>query len=259
MVKNTRFDPLLSLDVRTAPVRRSCRSWPRAPRPKARVEAVARSRRLAIRGRRRRAAVRRCGAAFLSRARAPDAFGAHRGAGRGAGVARRIAPLARISAAPARATNRTAWSSRPPASPRSPLRCRRSICAATPRLRRRVARIADHSLAVDIEYVASVSSLAGARAAGHAHPLRRRLHAFPGSGAVDRHRRSPQRSAHRAAARGGRCLAPSLLVAPRRRAHGAHRSQPLRHLGQWRTRARTGRRCVPAIACASARPASSSR
>ncbi len=51
---------------------------------------------------------------------------------------------------------------------------------AAPRLRRRIARVADHSLAADIEYVASASTSRRARAAGHAHPLWRRFHAFPG-------------------------------------------------------------------------------
>ena len=108
-------------------------------------------------------------------------------------------------------------------------------------LRRRIARIADHSLAGDIEYVASATHVRRPRAAGHAHPLRRRFHALPGRRPRHRHRRSRQRAAHRAAARGGRRVAPSLFAAPRRRAHGAHRSQPSRHLGQRRARARTRR------------------
>ena len=113
--------------------------------------------------------------------------------------------------------------------------------AVAPRLRRRVARVAEHSLAADIEYVASAST-----SAARALPVTHILFGgdsmrFPDSGPGHRHRRSRQRSAHRAAARRGRRVAPPLFVASRRRAHGAHRPQPLWHLGQRRARARTRR------------------
>ena len=110
--------------------------------------------------------------------------------------------------------------------------------AVTPRLRRRVARVADHSLTADIEYVASAST-----SAARALPVTHILFGgdsmrFPGHGARHRHRGSPQRAAHRAAAgRGGR-VARALLLAARGRTHHAHRPQPLRHLGQRRARAR---------------------
>ncbi len=50
--------------------------------------------------------------------------------------------------------------------------------AAVPRLRRRIARVAEHSLTANIEYVASASTSACARTARHAHPLRRGFHAL---------------------------------------------------------------------------------
>ena len=110
--------------------------------------------------------------------------------------------------------------------------------AAAPRLRRHVARVADHSLAADIEYVSSVAA-----SPGRALPVTHILFGgdsmrFPEVGPRHRHRRSFQRAAHHAAARRRRRVAPSLLAAPRGRAHRAHRSQPLRHLGEWRARAR---------------------
>ena len=83
----------------------------------------------------------------------------------------------------------------------------------TPRLRRHIARVADHSLAVGHRIRRLREHLARTRIAGHTHSLWRRFHPFPGSGTADRHRRSLQRAAHRVAARGRWCVASSLLVA----------------------------------------------
>ena len=81
----------------------------RARRDRGTRRSRARGRWLAFRGRRGRATVRCRRAAFLPRAGAAGALGAHRRPVRGAGVARGIAPLARISRAACSSTNRTAW------------------------------------------------------------------------------------------------------------------------------------------------------
>ena len=87
---------------RTAPVRRPAAAR-RACRHRRQGGSRGRIRRRALRGARRCAAVRRCRAAVLSRTRAPDAQCAHRRAGCGAGVAGRVAALAGLPAAAARA------------------------------------------------------------------------------------------------------------------------------------------------------------
>ena len=131
--------------------------------------------------------------------------------------------------------------------------------AGAPRLRRRVARIADHSLASNIEYVSSVAA-----SPGRALPVTHVLYGgdsmrFPGSRAVHRHRRSGQHAAHHAAARGRGRFAPPLLAAPRRRGARCSSITAASAPGSMARGYASARRCARATACAWARRAWSSR
>ena len=79
-------------------------------------------------------------------------------------------------------SNRTDWSSRPPASPRSRASLQGGDPAAAPRLRRRVARVAGAQPGREHRVRRRRPAPPPPRAAGHAHPLRRRFHALPGYG-----------------------------------------------------------------------------
>ena len=158
MVKNTRFDPLTSLDVEQ-------RLFADLPLLAARAATEGKVEAFVEADGSRFAVV--VEAQLFADAAHPFSAswrGSHvpraSRAGRGAGVAGRIAPLARFPPAAARAG--TGWPGDRARRPRG-----RGRFAAVrgsqfaPRLRRHVARIADHSLAADIEYVASASTSPG--------------------------------------------------------------------------------------------------